>query len=73
MCLRHYQSVCPNADETMNDFCQMNPFFCLASAGDRPALEGKGRLDKGLDAAPLKSWTIANMTDDWNRILPAEM
>lgn len=29
-----------------------------------------GRLDKGLDAAGAKGWTIVNMKDDWNRIFP---
>ncbi len=36
---------------------------------------GVGRerhLDKGLDAAPLKSWTVASMKDDWNHIFPTE-
>ena len=29
-----------------------------------------GRLDKGLDEANKKSWTIVDMKNDWNRIFP---
>ncbi len=31
-----------------------------------------GRLDKGLDEAKAKGWTIVSMKDDWNRIFPYE-
>ena len=29
-----------------------------------------GRLDKGLDEASVKGWTVVSMKDDWNRIHP---
>jgi hypothetical protein len=29
-----------------------------------------GRLDKGLDEARAKSWTIVSMKDDWKTIFP---
>jgi hypothetical protein len=29
-----------------------------------------GRLDKGLDEAKLKGWTVVDMKNDWNRIFP---
>lgn len=31
-----------------------------------------GRLDKGLDLAPERGWTIASMKDDWKTIYPSE-
>jgi phosphoglycolate phosphatase-like HAD superfamily hydrolase len=31
-----------------------------------------GRLDKGLDEARTKGWTVADMKSDWNRIFPFE-
>jgi phosphoglycolate phosphatase-like HAD superfamily hydrolase len=31
-----------------------------------------GRLDKGLDEARTKGWTVADMRSDWNRIFPFE-
>lgn len=30
------------------------------------------KLDKGLDEAASKGWTVASMKDDWNHIFPAE-
>ena len=32
-----------------------------------------GRLDKGLDEAIEKGWTIINMKDDWRVIYPFEL
>ena len=29
-----------------------------------------GKLDKGLDAAKTKGWTVVSMKDDWNKIHP---
>ena len=29
-----------------------------------------GRLDKALDAAQARGWTVVNMKDDWKRIFP---
>jgi len=31
-----------------------------------------GKLNKGLDEAPSKGWTVVNMKNDWNTIFPAE-
>lgn len=31
-----------------------------------------GRLDKGLDEAQAKGWTVVSMKEDWKRIFPAE-
>lgn len=31
-----------------------------------------GRLDKGLDEAQVKGWTVVDMKKDWNRIFPFE-
>jgi hypothetical protein len=31
-----------------------------------------GRLDKGLDEARAKGWTVASMKDDWRQIFPLE-
>jgi len=31
-----------------------------------------GRLDKGLDEAQAKGWTIVNMADDWNVVFPSD-
>jgi phosphoglycolate phosphatase-like HAD superfamily hydrolase len=31
-----------------------------------------GRLDKGLDEATAKGWTVANMKDDWKTVFPSE-
>lgn len=31
-----------------------------------------GRLDKGLDEAQAKGWTVVSMKNDWNRIFPFE-
>jgi len=31
-----------------------------------------GRLDKGLDEAKVKGWTVVSMKDDWKRIFPFE-
>lgn len=39
-------------------------------AYDRKA--GLGRLDKALDEAQAKGWTVVNMKDDWNHIFPFE-
>jgi phosphoglycolate phosphatase-like HAD superfamily hydrolase len=39
-------------------------------AYDRKA--GIGRLDKALDEAQAKGWTVVNMKDDWNHIFPFE-
>jgi hypothetical protein len=30
-----------------------------------------GRLDKGLDEATAKGWTVVSMKEDWRRIYPA--
>ena len=30
------------------------------------------RLDKGLDEALTKGWTVVSMKDDWNTIFPAK-
>jgi hypothetical protein len=29
-----------------------------------------GKLDKGLDEAPARGWTVISMKDDWARIHP---
>lgn len=29
-----------------------------------------GRLDRGLDEAPIRSWLLVNMRDDWSRVFP---
>ena len=29
-----------------------------------------GRLDKALDAAQARGWTVVNMQDNWKRIFP---
>ena len=29
-----------------------------------------GKLDKGLDDAKAKGWTVVSMKDDWNKIYP---
>jgi len=31
-----------------------------------------GRLDKGLDEAKVKDWTVVSMKDDWKSIFPFE-
>ena len=31
-----------------------------------------GRLDKGLDKAKARGWTIVSMKDDWNRVFVFE-
>ena len=31
-----------------------------------------GKLDKGLDEAKTKGWTIVSMKDDWKQIFPFE-
>jgi len=31
-----------------------------------------GRLDKGLDEAMAKSWTVVSMKDDWNQVYPMQ-
>jgi hypothetical protein len=31
-----------------------------------------GRLDKGLDEASAKSWTVVDMKSDWNTIFALE-
>jgi hypothetical protein len=31
-----------------------------------------GKLDKGLDAAKAKGWTVVSMKDDWKSIFPPE-
>lgn len=33
---------------------------------------GIGRLDKGLDEAIARGWTVVDMTQDWNRVFPFE-
>jgi hypothetical protein len=30
-----------------------------------------GKLDKGLDAAALKGWTMVSLKDDWKTIFPS--
>ncbi len=32
---------------------------------------GLAKLDKGLDEAAAKGWTVVNMKDDWNKVFPA--
>ena len=32
-----------------------------------------GRLDKGLDEATAKDWTVMDMKKDWNNVFPSEM
>jgi 2'-5' RNA ligase len=39
-------------------------------AYDRKA--GLARLDKGLDEAPKRGWTVVSMKDDWKRVFPFE-
>ena len=39
-------------------------------AYDRTA--GTGRLDKGLDEAHAKGWTVVDMQQDWKRVFPFE-
>jgi phosphoserine phosphatase len=34
--------------------------------------DGLAKLDKGLDEAAAKGWTVASMKDDWKTIFPAE-
>ncbi len=29
-----------------------------------------GRLDKALDEAKARGWTVISMKDDWNRVFP---
>jgi len=29
-----------------------------------------GKLDKGLDEAPKRGWTIVSMKDEWNTVYP---
>ena len=31
-----------------------------------------GALDKGLDEAKLRGWTVVNMKDDWNKVFAFE-
>ena len=31
-----------------------------------------GQLDKGLDEAAAKGWTVVSMKDDWKTVFPAE-
>jgi hypothetical protein len=31
-----------------------------------------GRLDKGLDEAKAKAWTVVSMKDDWKRVFALE-
>ena len=31
-----------------------------------------GRLDKGLDEAKAKRWTVVSMKDDWKTVFPPE-
>jgi hypothetical protein len=31
-----------------------------------------GQLDKGLDEAAAKGWTVVSMKNDWKRIFPSE-
>ena len=31
-----------------------------------------GKLDKGLDEAPKRGWTVVNMKNDWKRVFPFE-
>jgi hypothetical protein len=32
---------------------------------------GIGRLDKGLDEARARGWTVVSMKDDWKSVFPA--
>jgi hypothetical protein len=52
--------------------------FCLYVHHDDAAREWAydrqsqvGRLDKGLDEAKTKGWTVVSMKDDWKAIFPA--
>jgi len=31
-----------------------------------------GRLDKGLDEAKQRGWTVVSMKEDWKRVIPFE-
>lgn len=51
--------------------------FCMYVHHDDPIREWAydressiGKLDKGLDEAKAKGWTVASMKDDWNKIFP---
>jgi hypothetical protein len=55
------------------------PHFCLYVhhtdakrewAYDRQS--GIGRLDKGLDEAEARGWTVVSMKDDWKRVFAFE-
>lgn len=53
------------------------PRFCLYVHHDDAAREWAydrtskiGKLDKGLDVAAAKGWTVVSMKDDWNAIFP---
>lgn len=53
--------------------------FCLFVHHDDAARETAydrqssiGRLDKGLDEAAAKGWTVVSMKDDWKRVFPFE-
>lgn len=53
------------------------PRFCLYVHHDDAAREWAydrtskiGKLDKGLDEAAAKNWTVVSMKDDWNAIFP---
>ena len=55
------------------------PRFCLyvhhTDAEHEWAYDRKssiGRLDKGLDEAKARGWTVVSMKDDWRRIFPPE-
>jgi hypothetical protein len=40
------------------------------SFGRRPIAASIGRLDKALDEAQARGWTLVSMKDDWKRIFP---
>ena len=55
------------------------PRFCLYVHHDDARREwaydrnsGIGRLDKGLDEAKARGWTVVSMKGDWKRIFPFE-
>ena len=56
------------------------PHFCLYVHHDDAVREyaydreaGMARLDKGLDEAAAKGWTVVSMKDDWKEIFPVQI
>ena len=44
----------------------------LAAASSRNLENSLAKLDKGLDEAAAKGWTVVSMKDDWKTIFPPE-